>query len=266
MLQKIKQITTPYFEKRLGLWIFRGFSFQKNDIEFLFLQTFDVFGSCTNWAEIRQRWKLYSINDDTQLKSMTENSIETDAVFMKGDDNSDSISRRKGLSIEDITELEIYAQKESIGKINLRAAVIDEIQPLLVKQVLVIEESLMKLSTLTVSELVETMNQIHDLSRKIKAMYPRSYEKLQEYRLNVREAYAKIKYPKLYAELKKLHEDEQYKQDVDDDVMDFGTRQIQGRLFYNYFMKSSDLGMWECRSPFEGQFKISVLFKELVTV
>jgi hypothetical protein len=266
MIEKIKQITKPYFEIRLGLWIFRGFTFCNGDTEFLFLQTLDVFGGRTNWAEINQRWKLYKINEDAQLKPMTENSIETDAGFMKRNDNADSISRRNGLTAEDITELEDYAKKESLQKDRLKVDVIAEIQPLLSEHVLVIEEAVMRLSTLTISELVKTMNQIHGLSAKIKAMYPRSYEKLQEYILKVREAYAKKKYPELYAELKKMHEDEQYKENEDDTTMGFGPRFMHGSLFYQYFMKSSTHDMWELRSPIEDRFQHSILFKELVLV
>ncbi|MBP7846301.1 MAG: hypothetical protein KA007_02565 [Candidatus Pacebacteria bacterium] len=266
MIHTISQITTPYFDTRLSLWIFRGFTFENKGIEFLFLQTLDVFGSRTNWVEISQRWKLYKVDDDATLKCMTGNGIETDASFMKKDDNSDSISRRNGLTPKDIEKLETHAKKESLQHGHqVNNAVITEIQPLLEKQVLVIEEAMEKLETLAISDLVKTMNEINDLGSKIHAMYPRSNEELRKRALKVRETYAKAKYPELYAELKKMHDDQNYEQNDDDDIVEFGTRSIYGSLFYQYFMKSPT-STWENRSPFEGQFEKSILFKEMVAV
>lgn len=265
MIKKINQITAPYFETRLGLWILRGFTFKNNDNEFLFLQTLDVFGAHTSWVEISQRWKLYKVDANAALKCLTLNGIETDARFMKENDNSDSISKRNGLTVEDIIELEAYAMKESLKKDQVNDAVITEIQPLVEKQVLVIDESVAKLETLAISDLVKTMTEIDDLRRKIHAMYPRSNEELQKRALRVRETYAKAKYPELYAELKKMHEDKEYKESEDDDTVGFGLRSIYGGLFYKYFMQSPT-GTWEDRSPFEGQFKESILFKEVFDV
>ena len=259
MITIIKQITAPYFETRLGRWIFRGFIFQNDNIEFLFLQEFDVFGSHTDWVEIQQHWKLYKTSENTKLISMTGNGISTDAGFLKGD-SSDSISRRNGLTVEDIINLETHAKEQSLLKSQINDTVITEIQPLLTKQVLIIEDAMVKLPNLGIIELVSTIKELQDLSTKIKAMYPRSYEILQKNLLRLREAYAKTKYPDLYAEIKKMHEDQKYMVDEDDTIAGFGIRSMQEGLFYQYFIKSESI--WENRSPFEGQFKKPVLLKE----
>jgi hypothetical protein len=265
MIQIITQITAPYFETRLNCWIFRGFTFNKNGTEFLFFQTLSVFGSHTDRSRMAQNWKLYKVTNDTKLECITRNGIKSDAGYLKMNDNPDSISSRNGLTVEDITELETYAKKESLQEDQINNAVINEIQPLLEEQVLVIEEDMKKLGTLAISDLVKTMTEINNLGNKICEIYPRSNEELKKRAFKVREAYAKVKYPKLYAELKKVHEDEKYQKDEDDDIVGFGIRSIYTSLFYKYFAGSTT-DTWEDRSPFEGQFKKSILFKEVVIV
>lgn len=267
-MHNAKKVQKPYFDQRLKKWVYAGEEFitdKKNitdqDETFLFVQVLDILGGATNTPEVTATWRLYKIEKDDTLDSMTMNGILTDASFMKGEGEEQERSR-KGLTPENIASLEQYAKLTTFSQEELQSIVKAKIEPLLRQEAAAISADMNSLPKLTHLELANVAGRISVLAKQTDIFYPRSHEKLVDLMLTVRERYAEVKYPELYAELKKLHSDQSYQTDKSDQLVGFGPRVVLGHLYYEHFLSSQPLTgrKYEIGSPFEERFANPLLF------
>ncbi len=268
-MHNAKKVQKPYFDHRLKKWVYAGEEFitdKKNitdqDETFLFVQVLDMLGGATNSPEVTATWRLYKIEKDGSLDSMTMNGILIDASFMKGE-GEEQERKRKGLMPENIASLEQYAKLTSFSQQELQSIIKAKIEPLLRQEADDITTDLNSLTKLTHPELAKLAVRISTLAEQTNLFYPRSHEKLIDFLRVVRERYAELKHPTLYAELKKLYTDQNYQNDENDRLVGFGPRVALGHLYFEHFLSSANPTgrKYEISSPFEGCFMDSVLFE-----
>lgn len=269
----------PYFEERfhvLGNWVYRGFTFEVDSGNILHLfQVFDPWGGATRYPEISSKWELYSLSAQGKLESVASNGIIDGGDYLSSDPNneySDTYRKRKhyGLSVELIAELMEYARERQLSCKDTEKIIAAEIQPILEKEIGLAKDAMVKLQVLTIEQLRDLARDLLSLARKTGRMYPRSQEKLLELVPLVRKRYVELKYPGLYADLKKLSDYKKgYGVDPDDEMVGFGPQFALGDIFRDRFERSAmydpgrfDNKPWELGSPFEkkGYQSASVFF------
>ena len=239
-----------------NIWVFGGYTFlAESGKKFAFYQLFSVFGAGTNSRRMETTWKIFRIEEEGTLMSVTCNGIETDKSWLRTRPESEGLTAQ---------ELEIMIQQSKETEISSEDAeviITTELAHLIKEKVSAIQKTMTELDKLNETELVALTQAVQDLLLQIKNFYPRSYEKLLDIKLEVRKQYAKLKYPELYLELEKLHRDKEYKVDGNDNIVGFGHRLILEGVFHNYFIsKGDDFRRWECGSPFEKKFGESLFF------
>lgn len=254
--KNLQKITSPNFLQRLGGWFYRGYKFETSTGKKLaVIQNFIVFGSLGNPTMI-DKWCLYDLGNEVIHPNLTSNGV-MDLSFWK---NPQGKKKRDtfGLSIKEIEEIENYCSNKGLSDLEIREVVVSEIQPILQKEISLIKNSIIDLESLNESQLVQLMKDALTLSSRLKSFYPMSNRKLLELMSTIREKYAKVKYPKLYAEIKAcdIHE-EGPKVNEDDALIGFGPGLVYGSLFCKYFKSISATNE---KSPFEKDFLDFIFF------